>query len=711
MKGILRRPLALASALFLLLLFLALRSGTYPALPVGIVLLLAALLSFGAVFLFVPAVRRPLRRGLFLLAGLFLAASLAFLSAYRVTEYGLGKVAAPYDGTTAEAELTVTQVEYSTAYSTTLFCDLHSLDGQPAALSGRLRLPYAADLIAGDRIALHVDFSALRPDGAELADCYDFSQGILFEATGSEEEYRLLSHSDPFRGSRMEQFRTFLRRQFYPYLSMDETGLVAALLIGDRTYLSPDLSDAFRNLGISHTLAVSGLHLGILCGSLLWIFRRLRLPRVAQLPVLLPFLLFYMTLVGSPSVFRAGGMLLFTFFAYPMGRKRDPLTSLFATVAAICLLSPESVLDIGLLLSFFATFGILLIALPLAEKIRSLPALLQVPLTALTVTASATLFTLPFSVWYFGHFAILSPLANLILVPIITLLLYLAPLLLLLSPFPALSHAPALLIKGISAFLKIAGDFFGGSDHLLLPLNYPVIGTMAIVAIAVVIPLCLFKRTRPLTLAVMVLFLSLAGGYCTLHANALLSERTLLPITDGNNDCLILQVGTRRMIIDHSEGTYAFLAKAVERAELDPLLRVDTLLLTHYHYRQISTLTRLLEGGHLEYLILPQPCEKDENIARTLAERAMQSGCRVRWYSDEECMIGYHDAEIEVDFLSRDDHPLSTVTIRFGEEEFIYSADVTGDPSENALQGTHKRPAVTGDDGRWGKVIFFSAPA
>lgn len=711
MKGILRRPLALASSLFLLLLFLSLRSSARFTLPAGIVLLLAALIGFGAVFLFVPAIRRPLRRGLFLLAGLLLAASLAFLSAYRVTEYGLWKVAAPYDGTIAEVELTVTRVESSTAYSTTLLCDLHRLNGKPAELSGRLRLPYAADLTAGDRIALSVNFSLLRPNGAELTDCYDFSQGILFEALGSEEKYRLLSRSDPFPESRMERFRTSLRRQFYPYLSMDETGLVAALLVGDRSYLSPDLSDAFRNLGISHTLAVSGLHLGILCGSLLWIFRRLRLPRIAQLPVLLPFLLFYMALVGSPSVFRAGGMLLFTFFAYPMGRKRDPLTSLFATVAVICLLSPQSVLDVGLLLSFFATFGILLIALPLTEKVRTLPLLLRAPLTALAVTGAATLFTLPFSVWYFGNWAILSPLANLILVPIITLLLYLAPILLLLSPFPALAYTPALLIKGISEFLKFAGDFFGGSDYLLLELDYPVIKIMAILSTAAVIPLCLFRKTRPLTLAVTVLFLALSGGYCTLHANALLSERTLLPLTDGSNDCLVVQAGTRSMIIDHSEGSHAFLADAIKWAETDPLLRVDTLLITHYHYRQISTLTRLLESGHLEYLILPKPCENDRDIAVTLSRRAMKNGCRVRWYSAEECVIGYHDVVVEIDFLGREDHPLSTVTVRCGGEQFVYSADVTGDHSEDALQGTHKRPTVPGDDPRWGKRFAFPNPA
>ncbi|MBQ7325797.1 MAG: ComEC/Rec2 family competence protein [Clostridia bacterium] len=710
MKGILRRPLALGSALFLLLLFLFL---TLPglatlALPAGILCLIAALFTLGAVLLFLPPTSSPaFRRGLWLTAGLLFAASIALFSVCRVTEYGQFRKAEPYDGTIAEAELTVTEVEATTAYSTAVIGKLHTLDGQSVELYGRLNLPYAAALSAGDRIALAIEFTALSPIGDDWFDRYDYSQGLAFIAKGMDEDYRLLSHSDRTLSVRLETFRTFLRRQFYPYLSIEETGPVSALLMGDRRYLSGELSQQFRNLGISHTLAVSGLHLGILCGSLLWLLKKLRLPQMAKLPILLPLLLIYMVLVGSPSVFRAGGMLLFTFLAYPAGRRRDPITSLFVTVAAICLLSPESVLDVGLLLSFFATYGILLIALPLGRRIQSLPSLLRLPLSALAVTGAATLFTLPFSVWCFGEWSILSPLANLVLVPIVTLLLYLAPILLILSPFPPLAALPAQLIRGLIKLLGLAGDLFGGSDHLLLPLSYPTIQTMATIAIVLVTVLCLLPRTRPLSLAVAVVFLGLAGGYCTIHANNLLDRQSVLPLTDVGNDCLLVQAGTRTMLVDHSEGGYDFLAEIIAAEEDDPLVRVDALMLTHYHYRQISAVTYLLPNGHLEYLILPTPCEEDRNIADTLAQRAQHSGCKVRWYSADQPVVVYHNFEVEADFLGRDDHPLAKITVRCGGKQFVYSADVTGDFSKEALQGTHERPAIHGDDPRWGKLIPF----
>lgn len=703
MKGLLRRPLAVASALFLILLFVTLRCGSTLALPLGIGTLLAALLTLGTGAFSSKGSRK--RRGLFLCAGLLTAASLAFFSAYRTDRFGLHNKADAYDQTTGEAVLTVKQIEYSTGYSTTLLCDLRTFEGTEMNLSGRVRLPYAADPEIGDQIALTVTLSVLTPNGTSLADCYDYSQGIFFEAEGSEERYQLLTGGDIFPDSYLAKLKTTLRRQFYPYLSDDETGLVTALLIGDRSGLSPELSEQFRNLGISHTLAVSGLHLGILCGSLLWLFRKLRLPKRLHLPILLPLLLFYMLLVGSPSVYRAGGMMLLLLAAYHFGRRQDSLTSLFGTVTLICILSPESVLDVGLLLSFFATFGILLIAVPLNRRLASLPRLVRTPLSALTVTGAATLFTLPFSVWYFGEWALLSPLANLFLVPLLTALLYLIPLLLLLSPIAPLAAAPALLIRLLCGLIGLAGSFFGGSDLLLLPLNYPVIEVLALFTVAAVIPLCFFRKTRPLTLAAAALFLCLSGGYCTYHSYRLLQTSTVLPLTDGTNDCLLVSAGTRVLLIDNSEGGYAFLSDAVAAGETDPLVRVDALLLTHYHYRQISSVTRLLEQGHLEYLILPEPSSEDSNTAYLLAERAASAGCRVRWYSEEDSCIGYHDYEIELSLADREKHPLSAVTVRSAGGIFRYSADEAGDLLPNVLIGTHGRDndtAVT--DPRWNRL-------
>ncbi len=679
MKGLLHRPLAVCSALFLLILFITLRCGSALALPLCVGCLLGALLLLCGAIWFVPR-GRALRRGLFYTAGLLLAASLATGTAARVTAGTPDLLDS--DSKVFEAVFTVDKVEYTTAYSTTVTGTLHSIDGKTAEADGRVYLPYGASLAPGDRIALRMTLTPLSPSAGSLAESYDYAQGILFEAEAEEQGHRLLARKEQFPESHLTAVRLALRRQFYPYLSDGDTGLLSALLIGDKSGLDADLKDQFRHLGISHTLAVSGLHLSILCGSLLWILKKLGTPRRARLPIVALPLLFYMLLVGSPSVLRAGGMLLIFLCAYHFGRRPDPLTSLTATVALICLLSPTSVLDVGLLLSFFATLGILLLLPAYTEKLKTLPAIPRSLLSALTVTGAATLFTLPFSVWYFGEWAILSPLANLLLVPLVTLLLYLAPILLILSPIGPLAAAPALLIRGLCHLLRLCGSFFGGSDYLLLPLGYPVIYGLAICGIVAAALLCFFSKTRPWTLGIALVFLLCAGGYCGHHAYSLAARSAVYVWQeDGENQLLTLRAGTRVMLADHTGGSYADWREAVENAEADPLLRVDTILLTHYRYRQISALTRLLAERRIEYLLLPMPAKEEQNTAYILAERAKSAGCRVQWYSKDSPCIGYHDAELRFSFVDWDNYVPRRITVTAGGRRQTFALSVKGAPS------------------------------
>ena len=707
MKGIFRRPLALTAGVFLLTLFLAVRySAMGGALPALLICGGALLLAVGLVLagIFSPSHRRRLRTVFFYTSAIALSLSLAFFTAWRIDPLHTARVLLPLEGETVKGILTVEEIDSQTDYSTALTVSLTTADGSQTNLRGRIHLPYSADLQKGDEISLTFVLRLLRTDG-KLADSYDLSQGIFFEAEAIEDEYTLLSRHSDSTETWLDDLKLTLKRQFYPYLSYDDVGLACALLLGDKSTLSSDLQNQFQNLGISHTLAVSGLHLGILFCSLVWLFRKFGLPRWLHLPILLPLLLIYCIMVGSPSVLRAGTMLLFLFAAYYFGRLQDSVTSLFVAVSAICLLSPYSILDVGLLLSFFATWGILLIVPVCAEKLRAIPKFPRWVLSALTVTLSATLFTLPLTVFYFGNWAVLSFAANLLIVPIITILLYLLPILFVLSPIPILAYTPAKLIGLIMGWLGNIASNFGSDDRLLLPLNYPAIETAALLLLAITLLLCLFRKTRPLTLAALVIFLSFAGGYDHLHAKELLQSADVYPLTDGENDCLLLRYGTRVMLIDRSKGGYAFLEDAVAQGESDPLIRLDTILLTHYHYRQIASLTRLLDSGRIEYLILPSPTETDKNTAEVLMERAKANGCKVEIYSPEQSCIGYHGYEIRLEYYP--DDALRSISIGIGDQQILYTEDLLESTAPMQIPA-HFGNDIEGIDRAWNRLYEFA---
>ncbi|MCB9653839.1 MAG: DNA internalization-related competence protein ComEC/Rec2 [Deltaproteobacteria bacterium] len=147
-------------------------------------------------------------------------------------------------------------------------------------------------------------------------------------------------------------------------------GLIAALATGDRSGVSDDDRRAYARAGLSHLLAVSGLHLGIVSGvfvvGLTWLF--VRWPRIAlgvgarrlAAAVGLPFVVAYALLVGAgPSAVRAAIMLSVALLATLLGRTRDAATTLGLALLAMLVFSPKGVEDVSFQLSFAAVASLM----------------------------------------------------------------------------------------------------------------------------------------------------------------------------------------------------------------------------------------------------------------------------------------------------------------------------------------------------------------
>lgn len=684
-----KRPLCFACGLFLVVLFLLLYFEWHYTLIAG---MLSLALTVGILLLFWLC-RRPDRFVLALMLGIQAALTLAFFTAHFSLEYGYHRSIDSLTERTGQAVIVVSRQTDVSVYSTVCEGRLVSLDGEEIGLNGIFYLPYETHLSTGERIAADITLTPIREKPSALSDCYQLSQGLYFKADVTSDSHTLLGHEFIFPYSISGTIKDALSGILMRYLSSDASSLAKALLLGDKTDLPSELSNAFENLGISHALSVSGLHLGILLGSLSWLLKKLHLARKWHLPILLPITLLYIMTVGSASVMRAGGMFLFLLFAYPFGRKRDPLTSLFASVTLICLLSPFSVLDIGLLLSFFSTFGILLVGLPLCQACKPLPSLLRSTVESLILTASATSFTIPFSIGYFGEISLISPLANLLFVPLITALLYLIPILLLSSPFPLLAATPAYLLRVLFRFISFISNTIGGKDTFMLSLDYPIIETLGIVWIVLSAGLLCLRKTRPFVLAGTVVFLSTAGIWVLHHTQSVADCHSVYAYSDGENDALLLRDGTRVMLCDHSNGSYPFLSDAIALAEEDSAIQVDALLITHYHSRLLTTLTHLLSEGKLEYLILPRPDNQYSDLAATLEARALSADCTVHFYSTEECLIGYHRYELTIDCDEEGSHPLNQISVAYDNEEVLtYLAD--GESESLCLPACHESPSA-----------------
>ncbi|HWQ58698.1 MAG TPA: ComEC/Rec2 family competence protein [Clostridia bacterium] len=205
-------------------------------------------------------------------------------------------------------------------------------------------------------------------------------------------------------------------------LFLEASPLVRAIVLGDTSKLSYFDNEAFRAAGVSHILALSGLNASILAALIALVIPKRR-PGLRFL-VVAAFLLVYCLLTAFPaSLVRACTMSLCMLAAPVLKRKNDPLSSLALAFALIVLPLPFSLFSAGFQLSFAATAGILMLYQPLRARLTKLPS----PLAAdAALTLSATLATLPFTLAIFGRLPLYSLIANLVVVPLVTLSLPLA---------------------------------------------------------------------------------------------------------------------------------------------------------------------------------------------------------------------------------------------------------------------------------------------
>ncbi|MBC9933655.1 ComEC/Rec2 family competence protein [Chitinophaga qingshengii] len=221
-----------------------------------------------------------------------------------------------------------------------------------------------------------------------------------------------------------------------------EAGMAEALLIGYRQDLDPDVVSAYSNTGIVHIIAISGMHLALLYGSLLWLLRWLPARKAAnalRAMILLLVLWGFALLTGaSASVLRAAVMFSgITIGNLLLGRKASTYNTLAASAFVLLCYQPWLAIDAGFQLSYLAVLSILLFYDKIYQcwPLRSRWAKAIWQLAALSLAAQ--ILTLPVSVYYFHQFPVYFLPANLLAVPLSTVVIYGEVMLLLLSPFDA----------------------------------------------------------------------------------------------------------------------------------------------------------------------------------------------------------------------------------------------------------------------------------
>ncbi|MFQ5532366.1 MAG: DNA internalization-related competence protein ComEC/Rec2 [Candidatus Methylomirabilales bacterium] len=378
-----------------------------------------------------------------------------------------------------------------------------------------------------------------------------------------------------------------------------EGGMIRAVVLGDRSGISPELREIFVNSGTYHILVISGLHLGFLAGFLYFFSRSIYLPPAAGSMLTVLGVVFYTLLAGgSPPIVRAALMTVLYLFALIVGRERDLWNTVALAAFLLLLWNPLYLFDAGFQLTFTATVAIL-VALRRWD-LSQIPRLPRWAVASLVASTAATLATLPLLALHFNRASLIGAVANLLIVPlggcltalgmIYSLLLFLVP-----GGIGLLEAGASSVARGMTEVASVFASFPLASFRIYTPTPLMVLTIYALFGLAVFPGV----RRRRLALGVTAILLMGQVGWKILPTARRGIEATFLDV--GQGDAIFLELpGGRTMLVDGG-GTLGDRFDIGERV-VAPYLwhrwvrRLDLVVLSHPQPDHLHGLQAVLEN-------------------------------------------------------------------------------------------------------------------
>ncbi len=598
------QPLVTIGLTYPLVLALAFYMGILPCLIISPILFAAA-----CVLVFV---KRSSRTVLILFT-----AALALLVNVLYTELVCTPVER-LDGLTGRIEGIVTELSDSDGQSNFLVLDVKESDELLKPIKRiKVYLPTPPEMSLFDRVSLPVKLMRASDRGLVSSRDRLKSDGIFIigQSVGTIEYL-------PPDGAVFQRFinnvRTWLIGGIEQSLPGEAGGVLAAASLGYKNNLPDRLRMSVQKLGVSHVLAVSGLHVSIIMGLILGLFtKRKRLGFIVTISCLLLYMLF----AGmSLSVTRAVVMSVCYLLARLLGRDALPLASLGLAGLIITLINPFAAADAGFMLSFCATAGIIMLTPRVTVIIKKFTPFVRGdkrPLTELlSVNSAATLSTLPLISVLFGRISLLSPLANLLIVPLVPPLILFGLVLSLVGRIPILSQIMGFVAGLYSAGFSSLCELLARVPYMNLPTAqvYLLIWLAALFAgIAVLYVINGGKRLIKWFVPVMLIPLAMS----ILLSGILDRSAARMTVYNPQKGIAVSYEDTQTTVVYDTDDIYS--ARAIAEQFYYADRTIDTLIVLSSGTKVNRGLSRILSLVTVKTVIIPND---DGTLARTVRENS-----------------------------------------------------------------------------------------
>ena len=433
---------------FFLIFALALSFASIWVLKLQISIVLPVILSavFFVLFLWLRRIRPLIFFKGILCFWALLCASLVFVSCFKAATYD--RVVNFWNGKSATVSgIVYEEPELHDTY-TVCYVKCDQLGGKPITDTFKFRMTCSnfAKIEAFDRITANVKFQELSKYTAGSA----YADGVYIGTYSDDFIVTPGEYNHPYYEA--IQLRRAIRARFKGDSEHPNRVVAAALLTGDKSGFSDSFSADVKTCGMSHIFAVSGLHISIVCMTVVTFLRRLRLGRKPTALIGMAIVVLMAAVAGfSGSILRAGLMYFLLFSGDLFSRRPDTLNSLSFAAVVLMLFNPYNLFGLSFELSAAGTLGIVLFADKMQKYMEKICPFYGIPRDlflyvtgVFCVTLSAQVFILPLSLYTFGYISVIAPLVNFVLTVPIYFCLLCSLLCLMFGKVPYLS---ALLLK------------------------------------------------------------------------------------------------------------------------------------------------------------------------------------------------------------------------------------------------------------------------
>ncbi len=572
---------------------------------------------------------------------IFLPCAIALILSALASHLSFGVIYNPKDrfDESSEVSAVVTDISWG-QYSASLILKTESVNGERyrnRQVLLRISSTEARDISVGDKITLNGTFSDFEATDSFDTKSYYFSDHVCCEITDITELEVSDGESLPL-SYKLKNMREYVRRQAIMLSNSRAGNLTSALLFGERESLSEQTSLDFTRIGISHLLALSGLHLTVLTLAISKVLSLLKVRKHLRYLISILFALLYMAFTGfSASVLRAGIMLIITYTLFLFAKAHDSITSLVSAVFIICLISPFSIYDTSLWLSAFATLGIIIFA----DIIKGRKSDMSIPqetlhfiLTALLSSVFAITATLFITSLTFNTISVISPISTLIFSLLCEIIMYIGGIMLIIGKIIPIGK----MLIPIVDFTEALASLFAKPRFILVSTDYEFLKILiAILTISFFLFLILkVKEKRKFIAFIVLLFVAINVTAVIISAENY-RENDILYSSEQHSDSILVKSNNEVCLVNCAMFTKSSGKKAVNLLKSEHIYSLDKYIVTGYSWSLPDNIETLLSNISTTAVYVPLPRSSDESdILEMLFARLSDFNAKLVVFNDEE---------------------------------------------------------------------------